>query len=191
MNFARANSLLVAVKCGGHSHSGQSTCERGMQIDLSAFRSVRVDPNARRAWVTGGTLLGQVDKETAAHELVTPLGTVSHTGVGGLTLGGGFGRVARKFGMAIDNVESIDIVTADGKLRAHEREGEPRALLGCARRRRQLRRGHELRVQVASDAASSRCRLGDVPDREGARCPHDVEPSTQRRRRTSCTWIPP
>jgi FAD/FMN-containing dehydrogenase len=116
VNFARANSLLVAVKCGGHSHSGQSTCDKGMQIDLSSFRSVRIDPAARRVWATGGSLLGQIDKETAPHELVTPLGTVSHTGVGGLTLGGGFGRVARKFGMAIDNVESVDIVTADGKL---------------------------------------------------------------------------
>lgn len=116
VNFARANSLLVAVKCGGHSHSGQSTCDRGMQIDLSKLRSVRIDAGARRAWATGGSLLGQIDKETAPHDLVTPLGTVSHTGVGGLTLGGGFGRVARKFGMAIDNVESLDIVTADGKL---------------------------------------------------------------------------
>ncbi len=116
VNFARANSLLVAVKCGGHSHSGQSTCDKGMQIDLSTFRSVRVDPAARRVWATGGTLLGQIDRETAPHELVTPLGTVSHTGVGGLTLGGGFGRIARKFGMAVDNLESVDIVTADGKV---------------------------------------------------------------------------
>jgi FAD/FMN-containing dehydrogenase len=116
VSFARANSLLVAVKCGGHSHSGQSTCDRGMQIDLSAFRSVRIDPAARRVWATGGSLLGQIDKATAPHDLVTPLGTVSHTGVGGLTLGGGFGRVARKFGMSIDNLESVDIVTADGKL---------------------------------------------------------------------------
>ena len=117
VTFARANNLLVAVKCGGHSASGQSTCDRGMMIDLSAFRGVRVDPKARRAWVDGGTLLGEVDHECAAHGLVTPLGTVSHTGVGGLTLGGGFGRIARKFGMAIDNVESVDIVTADGQLR--------------------------------------------------------------------------
>jgi FAD/FMN-containing dehydrogenase len=87
-----------------------------MQIDLSTFRSVRVDPAARRVWATGGTLLGQIDRETAPHELVTPLGTVSHTGVGGLTLGGGFGRIARKFGMAVDNLESVDIVTADGKV---------------------------------------------------------------------------
>jgi FAD/FMN-containing dehydrogenase len=116
VNFARVNRLLVAVKCGGHSHSGQSTCDRGMQIDLSNLRGVRVDATAQRASVSGGTLLGQVDRETSVHELVTPLGTVSHTGVGGLTLGGGFGRIARRFGMAIDNLEAVDVVTADGKL---------------------------------------------------------------------------
>ena len=131
VNFARANSLLVAVKCGGHSHSGQSTCDRGMQIDLSAFRSVRVDPAARRAWATGGSLLGQIDKATAPHELATPLGTVSHTGVGGLTLGGGFGRLARKFGMAIDNLESIDIVTADGKLLHASAKDNPELFWGA------------------------------------------------------------
>lgn len=116
VRFARANSLLVAVKCGGHSASGQSSCDRGLQIDLSNMRGVRVDPKAKRAWVEGGTLLGQVDAECTAHGLVTPLGTVSHTGVGGLTTGGGFGRLARKFGMAIDNLESVDVVVADGRL---------------------------------------------------------------------------
>lgn len=117
VRFAREHSLLLAVKCGGHSHSGQSTCDRGMLIDLVHLRGVRVDPRARRAWVAGGTLLGQVDHESMAHGLVTPLGTVSHTGVGGLTLGGGFGRLARRFGMAIDNLASVDVVTADGQLR--------------------------------------------------------------------------
>jgi len=114
--FARANNLLVAVKCGGHSASGQSTCDRGLQIDLSKFRGVRVDPGSRRAWVEGGTLLGEVDHECMAHGLVAPLGTVSHTGVGGLTTGGGFGRLTRRFGMSIDNLESVDVVSADGKL---------------------------------------------------------------------------
>jgi len=117
VGFAHAHRLLVAVKCGGHSASGQSTCDRGLQIDLSRFRGVRVDPRARRAWVDGGTLLGEVDHETAAHGLVAPLGTVSHTGVGGLTTGGGFGRLTRRFGMSIDNLESMDVVTADGQLR--------------------------------------------------------------------------
>ncbi|MGQ0641565.1 MAG: FAD-binding oxidoreductase [Gemmatimonadaceae bacterium] len=118
VNFARENrGLLLAVKCGGHSVSGQSTCDRGMQIDLSLFRDVRVDPIARRAWVTGGSLLGQVDHEAMAHGLVTTLGTVSHTGVGGLVTGGGFGRVARRFGLSIDNLVSVNVVTADGEFR--------------------------------------------------------------------------
>ena len=117
VDFAREHRLLVAVKCGGHSASGQSTCNRGMQVDLSRFRGVRVDPAARRAWADGGSLLGQIDHETLAYGLVTTLGTVSHTGVGGLTLGGGFGRVARRFGLALDNVLGVDIVTADGQYR--------------------------------------------------------------------------
>src|SRR5688572_26332162 len=117
VEFARGYGLLTAVKCGGHSHSGQSTCDRGLQIDLSALRGASVNPTSRRVSVAGGTLLGQVDYECMSQGLVAPLGTVSHTGVGGLTLGGGFGRLARRFGMAIDNLESLDVVSADGKLR--------------------------------------------------------------------------
>jgi FAD/FMN-containing dehydrogenase len=118
VNFAQeSGGLLLAVKCGGHSFSGQSTCDRGMMIDLSLFRDVRVDPIARTAWVTGGSLLGQVDHETMAYDLVTPLGTVSHTGVGGLVTGGGFGRLARRFGLSIDNLRSVHVVTADGEFR--------------------------------------------------------------------------
>jgi FAD/FMN-containing dehydrogenase len=117
VDFARESSLLVAVKCGGHSFSGKSTCDGGMMIDLSLLRGVRVDPSARIAQVSGGSLLGDMDHETMAFGLVTTAGTVSHTGVGGLTLGGGFGRVARRFGLALDNVNAVDIVTADGTLR--------------------------------------------------------------------------
>jgi FAD/FMN-containing dehydrogenase len=126
VNFARENGgLLLAVKCGGHSHSGQSTCDKGMVIDLSLFRDVRVDPNGRRAWVTGGSLLGQVDHEAMAYNLVTPLGTVSHTGVGGLVTGGGFGRVARRFGLSVDNLISVDVVTADGQFRRASKDENP------------------------------------------------------------------
>lgn len=117
VDFARAHDLLLAVKCGGHSASGKSTCDGGMMIDLSPFQAVRVDPEEKRAWVAGGTLLGLLDHEAMAYGLVTTMGTVSHTGVGGLTTGGGFGRVARRFGLALDNVTAIDIVTADGRLR--------------------------------------------------------------------------
>lgn len=124
VDFARENDgLLLAVKCGGHSASGKSTCDRGMMIDLSPFRDVRVDPVGRTARVTGGSLLGQLDHESMAYDLVTPMGTVSHTGVGGLVTGGGFGRVARRFGLSIDSLLSVDVITADGELRhASERE---------------------------------------------------------------------
>jgi hypothetical protein len=117
INFARERELLLAVKCGGHSWSGKSTCDGGMLLDLSTLRHVRVDPQSRRAFVAGGSLLGEIDRESMAQGLVTTAGTVSHTGVGGLTLGGGFGRVARRFGLALDNVQAVDIVTADGQLR--------------------------------------------------------------------------
>jgi FAD/FMN-containing dehydrogenase len=125
VGFAAAHGLLLAVKCGGHSFSGMSTCDRGMQIDLSNMRGVRVDPAAKRAFVEGGTLLGLVDHEAAAHGMVTPLGTVSHTGVGGLTTGGGFGRLARRFGLAVDNVMSVDVVTADGSVKHADRNEHP------------------------------------------------------------------
>jgi FAD/FMN-containing dehydrogenase len=114
--FAHASSVLLAVKCGGHSPSGKSTCERGMLIDMSLMRGVNVDPRARIARVGGGSLLGDLDHEVMAHGLVTTAGTVSHTGVGGLTLGGGFGRLARRFGLALDNVRAVEIVTANGDI---------------------------------------------------------------------------
>jgi hypothetical protein len=125
VNFARERNLLLAVKCGGHSFSGKSTCDGGMQIDLSDFRNVRVDTAKRTAYVAGGSLLGEIDHECMAHGLVTTAGTVSHTGVGGLTLGGGFGRVARRFGLALDNLTGVDIVTADGRLRHASADENP------------------------------------------------------------------
>ena len=126
VDFARENDgLLLAVKCGGHSFSGKSTCDLGMMIDLSPFRNVRVDPIAQRARVTGGSLLGQVDHEAMAYDLVTTMGTVSHTGVGGLVTGGGFGRLARRFGLSVDNLLSVDVVTADGDFRRASEDENP------------------------------------------------------------------
>ncbi len=125
VTFARDRGLLLAVKCGGHSYAGKSTCDGGMQIDLSTMRYCRVDPAERVAYVAGGSLLGELDRESMALGLVTTAGTVSHTGVGGLTLGGGFGRLARRYGLALDNVRAVDIVTADGELRHASAEENP------------------------------------------------------------------
>lgn len=123
--FARERNLLLAVKCGGHSYAGKSTCDGGLQIDLSTFRHARVDVANRIAHVAGGSLLGELDRETMAFDLVTTAGTVSHTGIGGLTTAGGFGRVGRRFGLALDNVVGVDVVTADGQfLHASAEENE-------------------------------------------------------------------
>jgi len=125
VDFARDNSLLLAVKCGGHSASGKSSCDKGLQIDLSQLRNARVDRAAKTARVAGGSLLGELDHEAMSHGLVTTAGSVSHTGVGGLTLGGGFGRLGRRFGMTIDNVLEMDVVTPDGKLRRVNADNDP------------------------------------------------------------------
>lgn len=116
VTFARERGMLLAVKCGGHSYAGKSTCDGGMQIDLSTLRHARVNASSRTALIAGGSLLGELDRESMAAGLVTTAGTVSHTGVGGLTTAGGFGRVGRRFGLALDNVKSADVVTADGRL---------------------------------------------------------------------------
>jgi len=125
VRFAGQEHLVTAVKCGGHSFRGDSTCDGGLQIDLSRLRGVRVDPARQTAWVAGGSLLGDLDAEAMAKGLVTTAGSVSHTGVGGLTLGGGFGRLARRFGLSIDNLLSVDIVTADGELRHASQDENP------------------------------------------------------------------
>ena len=114
VDFAREHQLLTAVRAGGHSFSGKSTCEGGLVIDLQSMQGVRVDPEARRAYLEAGSLLGQLDHECAAFGLATTAGTVSHTGAAGLTLGGGFGRLGRRFGLACDNVTAFDVVTANG-----------------------------------------------------------------------------
>jgi FAD/FMN-containing dehydrogenase len=123
VRFARDHDLEIAIRGGGHNVAGTAVCDDGIVIDLSAMRAVRVDPAERRAWVQGGALWGDVDHETQAHGLATTGGIVSHTGVAGLTLGGGIGWLMRKHGLTIDNLLAVDVVTADGKLlRASEDE---------------------------------------------------------------------
>ncbi len=115
LRFARERDLLVAVRGGGHNVAGTATCDGGIVIDLSAMKGLRVDPVARTARAQPGLLWGEVDRETQAFGLATPGGIVTHTGIAGLTLGGGLGWLGRRFGLTIDNLLSADVVTADGE----------------------------------------------------------------------------
>ena len=116
VSFARSHGVLTAVKGGGHSISGQSTCDGGLMIDLGRMRDVQVDKAARIAKAQGGVLLAELDSKTQEVGLVTPLGTAADTGIAGLTLGGGQGRLQRSLGLSCDNVRAYEIVTADGKI---------------------------------------------------------------------------
>jgi FAD/FMN-containing dehydrogenase len=128
VGFARSHGLTVAVRGGGHSIAGFSTCEGGMVVDLSLMNDVQVDPDTRRASAGGGALWGDVDPATIAHGLVTTGGLISTTGIAGLTLGGGIGWTMRSFGLACDNLVAADVVTADGRL-VHASETEHPELL--------------------------------------------------------------
>jgi FAD/FMN-containing dehydrogenase len=112
---ARALEVHPAVRAGGHNIAGNAMCEGGLVIDVSPMRSVRVDPQARRAYVVPGATLGDFDREAQAFALATPLGINSTTGVAGLTLGGGFGWLSRKYGLSVDNLVSAEVVSAEGK----------------------------------------------------------------------------
>ena len=116
VRFAREHGLLVAVRGGGHNVGGRATCDGGLVIDLSRMKGIYIDPTARRARVQPGVLLGELDRETHVYGLAVPLGAVSKTGVAGLTLGGGVGWLARKYGLTCDNVISYELVTADGEV---------------------------------------------------------------------------
>ena len=123
VQFARQTGLRVAVRGGGHSFPGLSVCDGGLVIDLSPMRGIRVDPEARTARAQAGVLLGELDRETQAFGLAVPSGIVTHTGVAGLTLGGGIGWIMRKHGLTVDQLVGVDVVTAGGEfVKASETE---------------------------------------------------------------------
>ncbi len=121
--FAQANGLELSIRGAGHNIAGNAICDDGIMIDLSTMKNVRIDPAKRRAYVEPGATLGDLDAAAQAHALATPVGINSTTGIAGLTLGGGFGWLTRQYGMTIDNLVSVDAVTAGGKrVRASEQE---------------------------------------------------------------------
>jgi FAD/FMN-containing dehydrogenase len=125
VKFARANNLLVSVRAGGHNVGGKAVCDNGIMIDLSLMKGIWVDPYRQIAVAQAGIRLGEFDRETQAFGLATTLGVISNTGIAGLTLGGGVGWLARKYGLACDNLLSVDIVTADGQfLKASDKENQ-------------------------------------------------------------------
>src|SRR5207244_3684290 len=121
--FARENGLEISIRGGGHNIAGSALCDSGVTIDLSTMRRVRVDAEKKRAYVEPGATLADFDEAAQSHGLATPVGINSTTGIAGLTLGGGFGWLTRKYGMTVDNLVSAEVVTAGGKgLRASEKD---------------------------------------------------------------------
>jgi FAD/FMN-containing dehydrogenase len=125
VNYARDHGLPLAVRGGGHSIAGLSSVADGVLLDLAPMRGVQVDPERRLAVVQGGALWGDVDRETQAFGLVAPGGVVSDTGVGGLTLGGGYGWVRRKYGLSVDALVEAQVVCADGQVRTASADSNP------------------------------------------------------------------
>jgi FAD/FMN-containing dehydrogenase len=125
VGFARERDLLVAVRAGGHGVGGHALCDGGLVIDLSLMKGIRVDPVAQTARAEAGVLWGELDRETQLHGLATVGGIVTHTGIAGLTLGGGIGWLMRKHGATVDNLVSVDLVTADGEVLTASEDENP------------------------------------------------------------------
>ena len=145
VTVAREHGLPPAVRCGGHNVAGKAMSDGGLTIDLSGLREVTVDPERKLVHAGGGCLLGNLDGATAEHKLIVPAGIMSETGVAGLALGGGIGWFSRKYGLTCDNFASLELVLASGEV-IEVSAGVPRAVLGAARRRRQLRHRHPLHL---------------------------------------------
>ena len=149
IDLARSHRVLLSVKGGGHSLAGTGLADSALTLDMSGLRKVKVDPSTRHALVGSGCLLADVDRATQRHGLATVLGLVSQTGLAGLTLGGGFGYLTRRFGWTVDNLVEVEIVTADRDSYA-TRSQEPDLFWAVRGWRRQGRRRHPLHLRTAS-----------------------------------------
>jgi FAD/FMN-containing dehydrogenase len=130
VRFAGEHDLLVSVRGGGHAVAGHAVCDGGLMIDLSPMKAILVDPAGRTARAVGGVLLGELDRTTQRFGLAVPSGIVSHTGIGGLTLGGGLGHLMRKLGLTVDNLRAVELVTAEGQRLRVDAESEPELFWG-------------------------------------------------------------
>ena len=169
VQFAREHDLLLCIKGGGHNIAGLATADGALMLDLSLMRGVWVDPQRKVAHAQAGCLLGDVDRETQVHGLAAVLGFVSLTGIAGLTLGGGFGYLTRRWGWTSDNVVGMDVVTADARLVRASSDENAGSLLGAARRRRELRRRDRHRLRALSGRSRDRRRRRRLARKRGAR----------------------
>jgi len=168
VNFAREHGLLISVRGGGHNIAGFALCDDGLTIDLSDMKGLHVDLKTRRVRAQPGCRLGDLDRETQIFGLAVPAGIVTDTGIAGLTLGGGFGWLTRRFGYTCDNLVSADVVTADGSfLKASEKKF--RSLLGSTWRWGQLWYSYFLRVPGSSGRTAGHGWDGDPPHGKGSR----------------------
>ena len=188
---AGSGACEIGVRCGGHSVLGICVPDGGLMIDLSTMHTVRVDPDAGRAWVQGGAQLGALDRSAQRFGLATTAGNISYTGVGGLTLGGGMGWLARRFGLACDNVEAFEVVTADGLDGARQCIGEQRPVLGPARWRRQLRCRDRVRVPTPPHRHGGTDRQLLLQPRRGTCCSAPMARPARRRaaQATLTAWV--
>ena len=156
--YARENDLVVAVRGGGHSTAGHSSCDDGIVIDTGPMKHAEIDVEAGTGRFGAGMNWGELDAATQEHGLAVTGGRVTHTGVAGLTLGSGSGWIDRKCGITCESLISAEVVTADGTRGPRQRRREPRAALGPQGRRRQLRRGHRVRVPAPARSGRSSTR---------------------------------
>ena len=171
VHFARERDLLVAVRSGGHGVGGHALCDGGLVIDLSPMKGIRVDPASRTARAEAGVLWGELDRETQLFGLATVGGIVSHTGVAGLTLGGGIGWLMRKHGATVDNLLSVDLVTAEGELVTASEDENPDLFWG---------------VRGGGGTSASSRRSSTACTRSGRSCSRGQSSTASRTRRRYC-----